>query len=948
MNYIKASLLLVSGTVLNWSASCQKTIQNEKINFAIPYEKFVLENGLQVILHEDHSDPVIAVTTLVHVGSNREAPGKTGFAHFFEHMSFNHSENTPRGANRKLIPEWGGNRNGGTWNDGTIYYEVIPKDAFEKILWIDSDRLGFMINTVTREALAKEIQVVKNEKRQNYDNVPYGNNAEVIATNLYPEGHPYSWTVIGSLPDLQAASLEDVKHFYAQYYGAANATLVIAGDIEIAKTKELVNRWFGEIRKGPEVERLKPMQVKLESSKSLWFEDNFATLPQLTMVFPTVEQYHLDSYALDILAGLLSGSKTAPLYKTIVEEKKLAPEVKAAQENLELAGEFSIRVQANENTSLQSVKLAVDEGLAKFEKDGFTDNDLKRIKAKLETDLYRGVESLLNKSRQMAHDNVFAGDPGFISKAAELTRSVTREDIWRVYEKYIKGQHCVTTSFVPKGQKELAVEGAVPATVWVEKIEKGVKNEAVSPGEDAHFEKTPTKYDRSEPAFGAMPVFKMPAIATHQLKNGMKILAVESNEIPLVTFEMVFRGGHYADPIDKSGVSSLLASLMMEGTAKRTPAELEAAIDLLGASITVSSSYEDLRIRASCLETNFEPTLDLVKEMVLEPRWDKKEYERLYQALKTNLKGREANATSIAGINFFKLLYGTSHILGYPVSGLPETIANISMDDLKLYYKNYLKPKGTAFHLAGAVSLKRIKSGLVQLEKEWTAGEAIIPVYRVKEQPIGNTLYFVNVPGAKQSVLYIGKLTLPATDPNSNNLDYANEILGGGISSRLNQVLRIGKGFTYGARSAILGTKEIAPFVATTSVRANATLPSLEIIKNMLAGYSQTFTEEDVLITKNKVVKTSSLQYESQAAKLTMLGEISKYGRSLQYIEESQQELMQMKLQDFKSIIDQYLQEAAMVYLVVGDKATQWEEVKKLGKARIVELDIYGKQLHDQ
>src|SRR5687767_3633357 len=299
----------------------------KKEKFTLPYEKFTLQNGLEVILHEDHSDPIVAVATVMHVGSNREKPGKTGFAHFFEHMSFNDSENTPQGANRKLIPEWGGQRNGGTWSDGTIYYEVVPKDAFDKILWIDSDRLGFMINTVTKEALEAEKQVVKNEKRERVDNAPYGYTDEIIRTNLYPKEHPYNWTVIGSLPDLQAATLDDVKEFYNLYYGANNATLVIAGDINIAETKKKVERWFSEIRKGPEVSAMKPMPVKLDKTKSLSFEDNFAKLPELRMVFPTVENYHKDMYALDILGELLSGSRKSPLYKIIVEEKKLAPGV---------------------------------------------------------------------------------------------------------------------------------------------------------------------------------------------------------------------------------------------------------------------------------------------------------------------------------------------------------------------------------------------------------------------------------------------------------------------------------------------------------------------------------------------------------------------------------------------------------------------------------------------
>jgi len=315
-----------------------------KQEFKIDYEKFTLDNGLEVILHEDHSDPIVAVATMMHVGSSREKPGKTGFAHFFEHMSFNDSENVPVGANRKTIPEWGGSRNGGTWSDGTVYYEVVPKDAFEKILWIDSDRFGYMINTVTEAALEREKQVVKNEKRQRVDNAPYGYTDEIIRKNMYPEGHPYNWTVIGALPDLQAATIDDVKEFYSKYYGAKNASLVIAGDIDIAETKALVKKWFGEIPSGPDIEELPAMPVTLAETKSLYFEDNFAKLPELRMVIPTVEEYNKDVYPLQVLGQLLSGSKSSPLYQVIVEEKKLAPSVSSYQSSSEIAGEFIFKL----------------------------------------------------------------------------------------------------------------------------------------------------------------------------------------------------------------------------------------------------------------------------------------------------------------------------------------------------------------------------------------------------------------------------------------------------------------------------------------------------------------------------------------------------------------------------------------------------------------------------
>ncbi len=661
------SLLLCSITFAN-------TLQAQEDGFSIAYEKFTLDNGLEVILHEDHSDPIVAVATMMHVGSNREKPGKTGFAHFFEHMSFNDSENVPVGANRKMIPEWGGSRNGGTWSDGTVYYEVVPKDAFEKILWIDSDRFGYMINTVTEAALEREKQVVKNEKRQRVDNRAYGYTNEILRKNMYPQGHPYSWTVIGQLPDLQAATIDDVKEFYKEYYGASNASLVIAGDIDIKETKTLVEKWFGEIPSGPVVAPLAPMPVTLAETKSLYFEDNFAKLPELRMVFPTVEEYHKDGYALQVLGQLLSSSKTAPLYQVLVEEEKLAPAVYTYQNSSELAGEFTFNIRANAQTDLDMVKAAIEKALKRFEEKGVNSKDLKRIKAELETGLYQGFSTVLNKAFQLVQDNEFKGDPGYISKTAALTKAVTEADVMRVYNKYIKGKNYVMTSVVPKEAASLAVEGSALAEVWIEQVKQDVADEEVSQGEEATYEKTLSTYDRSEPAFGETPLFKSPDIWQTTLENGMKVLGIENNEVPIVQFSISIPGGHLLDPKGKSGVGSLLSDLMMQGTANKTAAELEEAIGLLGASINVYSRYEDFYIAGSCLSKNLEPVMKLVEEIVLEPRWDITEYERLMQALKTNLKGQEANPDAIADNNFYKLLYGPDHIFSKPGEGTFESI----------------------------------------------------------------------------------------------------------------------------------------------------------------------------------------------------------------------------------------------------------------------------------
>ncbi|NNE58432.1 MAG: insulinase family protein [Hellea sp.] len=914
--------------------------QTEK-SFTLDYEKFTLDNGLEVVLHVDKSDPIVALTTVVHVGSNREKTGRTGFAHFFEHMAFNDSENVPRGWNRKAIPDWGGSRNGGTWSDGTIYYEVVPKDAFDKILWIDSDRLGYMINTVTQSALDKEKQVVKNEKRQRVDNAAYGYTQEVIRKALYPEGHPYSWTVIGALPDLQAATLEDLREFYDQYYGAANATLAIAGDIDIAETKAKVKQWFGEIRRGEDVMKMAPMPVNLDASKSLYFEDNFAKLPELRITYPSVESYHGDELALEILGQIMGGTKKSPLYTVIVEQQKLAPNVSSYNNSMELAGEFVVRVRANAGVDLDDVKSAIEQAFADFEDKGVDPLDLKRIIAEQETSLYGRVSTILGKSNQLATDNEFAGDPSYTTEYAKKIQSITPDDVVRVYNRYVKDKPAIYTSFVPKGQADLALQGAELASVWIEDVKSGVANEDVSEGEVAEYEKTPTKFDRSEPDFGELPLVKMPEIWDKSLGEHAVLYGIENSETPLVAFSIAIDGGRWLESPEKNGMFSLLARLMNEGTANKTPAELEQAIGLLGSNISVSMSSDQLNISGATLSRNMEETIALVEEIMAEPRLTEAEFDKVKSAAITAIKGREANPNSIASLAFSKLLYGDDHPLGLPGSGSIATVEALSLEDMKAAYNTAIRGH-MRIHVAGDISADRAAEAFQPIAKKFAADRDDMPSYDIPAQTLGGNVYFIDVPGSKQSVLNIGKLTVSSTHADANKINFTNEKLGGGISGDLAQTLRIGKGYTYGAYSWVTTGKEVQPFKISTSVRANVTGPSLEIIRDMVINYGPDFTDDHAEMIKKKLIKENTRAFESLNAKLGTLIDISKYGKSKNFVETEQQELVDMSVADFKNIAATYLAEPDMIYVVVGDKATQWEAVSEFADGKIVELDIYG------
>ncbi len=910
---------------------------------SIPFEKYTLDNGLEVILHQDHSDPVVAVASIFHVGSNREVPGRTGFAHFFEHMSFNDSENVPRGANRKYIEELGGSRNGGTWNDGTIYYEVVPTDALEKIFWIDSDRMGFMINTVTTEALEREKQVVKNEKRERVDNQPYGYTEEVIRRELYPADHPYSWTVIGSLDDLQNATLDDVKNFYERYYGANNATLVVAGDFDPDVIKPLLKQWFGEIRRGPEVQALKPMPVKLAATEKLWYPDKFAKLPELRRVWPTVEEYHPDSYALEVLGRVLSGTKRAPLYQVLVEERKLAPSVSASNSAMELAGEFRIRVGAVEGTDLDEVAAAIDEGLARFEANGFPDTELQRIKAELETSFYAGISGVLNKAFQLASYNEYAGDPGFVSEDIQLLQAVSREDVMRVYRQYVQAKSYIQTSFVPQDQPQLAVEASRQVAVMEEAIVENVAAEEVSAGEVAQYERTQSRYDRSEPPLGPAPVLNAPEIRKFALANGIQVLAIEDTEVPLVNFSLAVPGGAWLDLPGKAGAAIGVANLLMQGTARRTSAELEEAIGMLGSSISFDADREQLKLSGTTLARNLDATLALVQEILLEPRWDTAEFERLKREALVRITAAEADPSAVAAAAFNRVLYGEDNPYGRPAIGTRASVQALSLADLQAWYEKNLKPGGAQMQFVGAVDAAQLQNALQPLAQHWDGLAPELPVYPLQPAAQGGNTYFIDIADAKQSVIRLGKRALRADELDWVRTDFANQRLGAGSSARLTQLLRIEKGYTYGAYSG-LGeyAQTISPFVALTSVRSNATADSLLLIRDLLGSYADTFTDQDAETTRNQLIKRDALALETLNAKLALLDRIARLNLPHDVVARDQKILLNMDTADFQAAIRKYLAEPEMIWVVVGDGATQRQAVSDFAGKPPIELDREG------
>ncbi|MDP2560837.1 pitrilysin family protein [Psychrobium sp. 1_MG-2023] len=908
-------------------------------------EKFTLDNGLEVVLHQDKSDPVVAVAIQYHVGSNREKLGRTGFAHFFEHMLFQNSEHVGAGQFIKNIGAMGGSLNGGTWQDGTIYYEVVPNDGLEKVLWMESDRMGYFINTVTQAGLENEKQVVKNEKRQSVDNRPYGHAYGVTLEALYPEGHPYSWSVIGSLEDLQNATLQDVRDFYQQWYGVNNATLVLAGDFDKAQAKAWIEKYFSEFKPRGNVTPLPPMPVTLTENKSLYHEDNFAKLPQLTMTLPTVDHNHPDKYALEMLAKVLSDGKDSVLYQSVVEEDKIAPGANAYVSHGELAGTFSFSVRTFDGVDLDRAKVSLDKAFAKFVKAGASEAQIARILTAKETDFYNGLTSVFSKASSLATANEFHGDPSYITKQIAKYQQVTAADISRVFKEYILNKNYVATSFVPKGQLDLALEGAVKANVVEEKIVQGAEKTLAQQTSSAPL--TPVaqpkpSFDRSiVPSYGETPVVTLPKVWQSELDNGVNVLGIAHNELPLVSFSIRIKGGHSLDSTGKHGTANLLTDIMMEGTRNKTPQQLEDRLGELGAELNFYVHDEYISLQGNVLSKNYGEAIALAQEIILEPRWDESEWARVKQKTLASIQQADANPGAIAANVYGKLLYGNSNF-GTPEVGTAAEVEAITLEDVKAFYQHNVSAQVTSVHVAGKVTQQQVAASLTPLATQLST--QAVNIVSAKERPTLSQaqLYFVDVPGAKQSFIRIGSRAMTADSVDYYPAVAVNHNLGGSFSGQLFQILRLEKGYTYGAYSGFSRSNVGGAFTASSSVRSNVTLESLQTFREILTKYGQEFDQEALASTQSILAKQDARAFETTGSLMGVLENVTTFGLANDYVAAQQQTLRDLTLEQAQQIINTYMNPDEMIYLVVGDAKTQLPRMKELGLGEPIVLDKRG------
>ena len=944
MNF-KHAATLIFAVPLTLSACSDGALDSETNNntthaqvqsLDLKYEKITLDNGLDVVFHIDRSDPVVAINLAAHVGSAREVKGRTGFAHLFEHLLFLDSENLGYGGLDEMNTRIGGEgTNGFTTNDMTQYFQAVPKDALEKVIWAEADKLGWFIQTVTQNVIDNEKQVVKNEKRQRVDNAPYGHNWDVIGKTLYPSDHPYNWQVIGSLEDLEAATLKDTQDFYARWYVPNNVTITITGDFDLDEAKRHVRKYFGEIPRGEDIDPYGARPGEVSETIKLFHEDNFATVPRLTYVWPTVEQYHPDSYALDYLASYLTDGKKAPFNEVLVDEAKVSPGPSAFANTSEIAGEFYLIARANSGTDLDALTPAIEQAFARFEENGIPQDDLDRIKAGTEVEFYGNFNSALSKAIALSEYNLFTDDPGFYKKDLAAFRNVTPEDVMRVYETYLKDKPFIATSFVPKGSEELAIEGSAIAHVVEENIVAG-EGAAVDFDPSARVIKTPTpsSFDRTiEPRFGDSYTLPSPTIWQTELDNGLGVLGLPSDEIPVINFSLRLDGGRVRNSIDAPAIAGMTANILSKGTANKTTAELENAIGELGSSINIFATNSNVFVTGNTLSRNFEPTMRLLQEMILEPRWDEEEFATLKNQVLQGITSGEGNPNSIAQRESAKLTYPTSsplHHVGVNGYGSSEALEAVSLDDLKAFHANYYSLKGATFRLAGDYDPKSVTSiwgDVTTTDNDKATARAVQTLSPVSEAKI----YFYDVAGAKQSILTLSRPALSVTDPDYPLAEAINFPLGGIYTSKLNTSLRVEKGYTYGIGSFFPADKDGGRFTVGSSVRSNVTTESIALIRDILANHGPETTDEDLAELKDALLRGQALQAESLDDKLRILGEIDSYGYPTDYRAKQAKAIQAMTLADFKRIASDHIRPDEMTYLVIGDAETQLEALEALG-----------------
>ncbi|HUV30405.1 MAG TPA: pitrilysin family protein [Acidobacteriota bacterium] len=879
----------------------------------LKFEKYELPNGLDVILHEDHTIPVVAVNVWYHVGSKNEMPGRTGFAHLFEHMMFQGSEHFNTNFTDGII-RYGGTRNGSTDEDRTNYWENMPANYLEKTLWLEADRMGYLLPAITQERLDNQRSVVMNEKRQNVDDQPYGMVEEISRAILYPSHHPYSWTVIGKMEDLEAATLEDVQEFFRMYYAPNNASLCIAGDFQPEQVKQWVEKYFAPIPPGPPVNRIEAWIPTLNEEIRTVLTDE-VELPRLYMTWHTPAYYSPGDAEFDLLASILAAGKTSRLYKALVYDRQMAQDVTAFQSSLELGSLFYIIVTAKEGHSLQEIEREVDRILSDLLMNGVTTDEFERAQINRESAFVRRLEDLGGfggRADLLNRYNTYLGDPGHLPWDRNRYTDATIDGMLAYARDYLRPDARLVLYVEPYGQ--------------LAETDKGTEMSL-------------------EPEPETDPSFTTPQIQQATLTNGLKLYLVENHKLPLIQVNLLIKSGWAADPADRPGTASLTAELLNEGTKSRSTLEISDEARRLGLYFGVASTFDYTSVNLNVLKKNLDPALDLMGDVVLNPTFPEEELQRQKQIYLGRIRQESSQAFTVAYKSFQREIYGENHPYGQPYtgSGTEKSINAISRSDIESFYRVNFLPNNAAAIVVGDITLEQARTGLERVFKKWKRGDLAPGSVPAVAPPDRTRICIVDFPGTSQSTIFLGNLLGSRKDPDYLPATVVNQVLGADPSARLFKNLREDKGYTYGAYSFITARRGQGLLCCYAQVQTDVTGKAIVEFVRELRGIvgERPMSGADLTDSRNKLTKGFPQDFQSLPGVAYELSTMITHDLPMDTWNTYVTRINDVGVDEALATANRWVKPDEILIVVVGDRSAIEDEIRGLNLG-----EVYFSELH--
>ena len=882
----------------------------------IQFEEFTLDNGLRVIVHEDHKAPIIASNLWYHVGSKNENPGKTGFAHLFEHLMFNGTENYNDEFFGPFQEVGATNMNGTTNSDRTNYYQTVPTSALDLLLWMESDRMGHLLGAVDQEKLDEQRGVVQNEKRQG-ENRPYGKAFDYISQNIFPQGHPYSWSTIGSMEDLNAASLDDVRDWFATYYGPNNATLVLSGDIDVSTAREKTELYFGDIPPGPPLARLETWVPTLTHNRRMIVEER---VPQARVykTWPSPEWGQTEAEWLHLAGSILGDGRNSRLYQRLVFEEQIATDVQVYTSSDEIAGGFLVWATAQPGQDLGEVERLLDEEITRFLEDGPTRDELSRVVTGTRAGLIRTMERVSGKARILVEGAVFGGRPDAYQDSLDIINSATPNDLRDVARKWLS-------------QPSFALE-----------IHPFSANLMAS-AQDA---------DRSTLPFpNSFPQAEFPELQMGQLSNGIRLIVATHDAVPVIHFSLQLNSGYAADQFSRPGTASLAISMLEEGTANREALEISAQLSALGAELRSGANLDYAFVSLSALTDNLGPSLDIFSDVILNPEFPQSGLERLKRLTIANIQREKTTPASMALRIFPQLIYGEGHAYSLPMtgSGTEDAVMALKRDDLVDFHSTWFRPNNATMIVVGDTTLEEITPSLEARFADWEPGEIpekIIPAVSLPEQP---RVVLMDRPGSEQSFIIVGHVMTPRTDERELAIQSMNSSFGGSFTSRVNMNLREDKAWSYGVRSSIIDTMRQRPFITYAPVQTDKTAASMRELDREFREIqtNRPISVGEVNTTKSRNTLALPGRWETARAVMGDIAEIVRFGLPEDYWRRYPALVDAVDVGQVNAAARDLIAPNQLTWVVVGDLALIEADIRALNLGSIELMDPDGNLLNN-